>query len=306
MLNILNALGPIFLLVIAGALLRILKFPGDGFWPLAERFVYFLLFPALLISKLAVADFATVAVVPLALSVVVPLLVVSVGMVVLSPLLHPTKAGFTSIHQGAIRFNTYVALAAAEQLFGEAGLALAAMTIAWMIPLINVLCVSVFALKVNEDRFSLSVVGKDLIRNPLILGCLVGLFLNTSGLGLPGWLHPTLSLLGQPALPMGLLAVGFGLRLYMDFGVLRDLGLTALLKFILMPILVYLVGQQVGLQGVGLQIVVLFFAMPTAPSAYILAKQMGGDAELMAKLITGQTLLAMITLPLTMLVVAQL
>ncbi|ABK43193.1 Auxin Efflux Carrier [Magnetococcus marinus MC-1] len=306
MLEIVAALGPVFLLVLAGVVLNLLRFPGDDFWPLAERFVYFLLFPALLIRTLGGANFNDVAVTPLALSVVVPLLLVTALMLLAGPLVHRRGAGFTSVYQGAIRFNTYVALSAAEQLFGEAGLALAAMTIAWMIPLINILCVGVFALKIKEDAFSWRSIGRNLAHNPLIVGCTVGLLLNISGIGLPGWLGPSLNLLGQPALPLGLLAVGVGLHLHLDRGVLRDLGLSALIKFMLMPLLVYGVGRLVGLQGMGLQIAVLFFAMPTASSAYILAKQMGGDAPLMAKVITGQTLLAMLTLPLTMALVSRL
>jgi predicted permease len=42
-----------------------------------------------------------------------------------------------------------------------------------------------------------------------------------------------------------------------------------------------------------------YCALPTAPNANIMAKQMGGDTRLMAALITVQTLLAALTLPLS-------
>jgi len=39
-------------------------------------------------------------------------------------------------------------------------------------------------------------------------------------------------------------------------------------------------------------------ALPTATSSYILARQLGGDAPLMAAIVSGQTLLAVATIPL--------
>ena len=53
-----------------------------------------------------------------------------------------------------------------------------------------------------------------------------------------------------------------------------------------------------GLSGLLVQVAVLLAALPTATSAYILARQLGGDAPLMAGIISGQTLLAMVTIPL--------
>ena len=46
-----------------------------------------------------------------------------------------------------------------------------------------------------------------------------------------------------------------------------------------------------------MQVAVLLAALPTATSAYILARQLGGDAPLMAGIISGQTLLAMVSIP---------
>ncbi len=115
--------------------------------------------------------------------------------------------------------------------------------------------------------------------------------------GSPGWSHDTVELLGRAALPLGLVAVGVALRpaalLRLDRGVLA----TNSIKLLLMPALVLGLGWLVGLDAVSRDVALLFAALPTATSAYILARQLGGDAELMAAIITGQTLLAMLTLP---------
>ncbi|MBF0455791.1 MAG: AEC family transporter [Magnetococcales bacterium] len=297
---ILNALGPVFLIVLTGALLGRLRFPGDDFWPLAERFTYTILFPALLVYKLAKAPFEQVSGLQIIWSVSLPLIMATLVLLLLSPWLVAGGAAFTSLFQGSIRFNTYVGLAAAEQLFGEEGLVIAAMVMAVMIPLINLLCVLVFALKTGEHSLSVGRVFQDVAKNPLILGCVVGILLNISGIGLPYWFDPFLSLISQPALPLGLLAVGAGLDLAMLGISSRPIILSGIIKLLIMPLLAWEIGTWIGLVGVERQVVVLFFSLPTAPSAYILARQLGGDAALMAAIITAQALLAMVTMPLIM------
>jgi malonate transporter len=71
---ILGALGPIFALILLGLGLRRFGFPGDGFWPAAERLTYFILFPALLVQRLALARLGDYAVGPVAVVIVAMLL----------------------------------------------------------------------------------------------------------------------------------------------------------------------------------------------------------------------------------------
>lgn len=296
-MSILNALGPVFILVLLGAVLRRLEFPGDGFWPLAERFTYYLLFPALLISKLATASFENVAGLGIALTVVIPLIVITVALLLLSDSVSRSGQDFTSIYQGSIRFNSYVGLAAVSQLYGDPGMTIAAVTMAIMIPIINVLCVIIFVIKTGAGDGALKTTAVEIATNPLIIGCLLGVVLNLTGIGLPFWSGSVFHLLSLPALPLGLLAVGAGLKLDTLHSEARALMLSSSVKFVVLPLTALGVGWLAGLEGMSLQVVVLFFCMPTASSAFILARQLGGNAPLMATLITGQTLLAMVTLP---------
>jgi malonate transporter and related proteins len=297
-ISILNALGPVFLVVIAGVLLNRYRFPGDAFWPLAERLTYFILFPALLIHKLALASFDGGAGMGILSSLSLQLLAVTTILFLLSNRISANGADFTSIFQGSIRFNTYVGLAVAEQLFGEMGAVLAALTVGVMIPVTNIFCVTIFAIKTGEGSVTVGGIVREIGKNPLILSCLVGIFLNVSEIGLPFWSEPVLSILSQPALPLGLLAVGAGLNLSTLGSSLSSLALSSAIKLLIMPILAAFISSWVGLEGLSRQILILIFALPTAPSAFILARQLGGNASLMAALITGQTLLAMVTMPL--------
>ncbi|MDH2422841.1 MULTISPECIES: AEC family transporter [Cobetia] len=305
MASVQQALGPLFLLILAGALLGWKRFPGEGFWSELERLIYYVLFPAMLVSTLARADMASVPVVALA-SVMLGAMLLFAAALWLSWRHAPDwlsrhmgdAASFTSLFQGSIRFNSYVGVAGAAALHGSAGATVAAVALALMVPAANLLCVMAFigAGTLGEGGLLRSL--KALTRNPLVLACLAGTALNLSGIGLPGWSGDAISLLGRAALPLGLVAVGVALRPRVLVSSGSVAWLASLLKLLAMPALVVVLCQWFGLEGVARDVAILFAALPTATSAYILARQLGGNAELMAALITAQTLLAMLTLPL--------
>jgi hypothetical protein len=301
LLIILAALGPIFFMIVLGYLLQRKQFPGEAFWPAAERLTYFLLFPALLIHKLALAEFGNYDAIPLAGVIVIVLLSMSLLLFLLRPALRVTGPVFSSIYQGSIRFNTYVGLAASGALFLQPGSTVAALAIAVLIPIINVLCVIV--LTHSAGGKGLLVLLRVVVRNPLILACTIGVFLNISGIGLPLGSDTVFDILSRAALPLGLLAVGAGLRLEMALGWSRELLLAAVLKLLALPALMALVSVLLGLSYMEMAILVLFAALPGAPSSYILARQLGGDAQLMAAIVTLETGLSLLTLPIVLLLV---
>ncbi|OPX54294.1 hypothetical protein SAMN02745127_03009 [Oceanospirillum multiglobuliferum] len=300
MLSVLDALIPVFLVIMAGAVLKRLGFPGGDFWPLAERFTYFFLFPVMLISKMANAKIAEVALDQLALAIVLLLALMTGLLVLLKPLLTTSGPSFTSIYQGALRFNTYVVLAAAQALYGSKGLTVAAVSMAIMIPLINVLCVLIFSAYAGGKSAGWLSTIKVIAKNPLIVGCVVGISLNLLGIGLPSWSGQAFDIISRAALPLGLLAVGVALDIKALQGASWPLVSSSILKLFVMPVMALLVGSFLALEPLMLSVLILFSAMPTATSAYILARQLGGDAPLMAAITTAQTLLAMLTLPLVL------
>ncbi|MHB0774752.1 AEC family transporter [Halomonas sp. WWR20] len=292
-----DALGPLFLLILLGVGLGWRRFPGNDFWPLLERLIYNLLFPAMLVSTLARADVSQVPVTRLALVLLGAMGLFALILWQLRRAMALEAPAFTSVLQGALRFNTYVGVAGAAALHGAAGTTTAAVAVALMVPVVNVLCVAGFIAAGTLGPSSLGRSLMALVRNPLILACLAGIALNLSGIGLPGWSGRAVELVGRAALPLGLIAVGVALRPGTLFGSGRAFWYASIVKLAAMPLLVLGLAWLTGLDPVSRDVALLFAALPTATSAYILARQLGGDAELMAALVTGQTLLAMLTLP---------
>ncbi len=221
------------------------------------------------------------------------------ALVAMRPLVPVDGPGFTSVFQGGVRFNNYVGVTIAAGLFGAQGIAIAAVCNAAIIPTVNILCVLVFA-RFGATRLSLGGLARQIAANPLVLACAGGILLQALGIGLPPGIEPALRALGQASLPLGLLCVGAAL----DFGTARRWVQPMLAasgaKFLLMPAATVLASLAFGLSGAAASAALLFQALPTASSAYIMARQLGGDAPLMAGITATQTVLAAFAIPLVL------
>ena len=211
----------------------------------------------------------------------------------------------SSLLQGVTRHNTFIALAVAERLFGPEGLALAALVTALLIPTTNITVVSLMValLRKRGDLSAIGAILRDLTRNPLLLAVGVGIAANLGGTGRIPVLHEVADLLGGAALPIMLMCVGANIRLRAMAAAMLPTLMSMLGKMVVFPAAILLLAFVMGLSPTETLVAVLFGAVPTAAAGYTLARQMGGDAPLMAAMITLQTVLALVTLPLTVVLV---
>lgn len=290
---------PIFALICTGYVLARKAFPSAEFWPAAERLNYFLLFPALLVSSLANAPLHDPQVPRLGGAAVVTILVASLVLVVARRLRPMPAARFGPVLQGVVRFNTYLALAILAMIAGTQGMERAAVYLAVSVPLVNVL--AIMALSGAGPSRAPGALLRSVVANPLVLACLAGLALALSGTGLPFGTGGFLKLMGQGSLPLGLLCVGAALRPESLRGDLSGLIGTAAARLVLMPLLAAAIARLFGLSGVEALVLVVFSAVPTAPTAYVLTRQLNGDGPFMAGIVTLQTLAVVATIPLVLL-----
>ena len=291
---------PDFLLIIVGFVLCRYTAINRPVWDAAERLVYYVLFPVLLFNSILKS--------PLQPAQTLNLVAAAVGTVacgiVLSLSLKHCPGVDARLHasgaQTAFRFNSYIALALSERLGGPQGLAWMALMIALCVPLCNVAAVWPLA------RHGGHAYGRELLRNPLIISTLAGLGANLVGLHLPEALATTMQRIGLAALPLGLMAVGAGLR----FGGLKASPALAsaflTLRHAVLPAIAIGLTAMLALPAQQRLIVVLFAALPTSASAYVLAARMGGDGAFVAGLVTVSTLLGMVSIPVWLEVLAAL
>jgi malonate transporter len=305
MSTILSSLIPVFLLIAAGWGLQRLRFPGGEFWPLAERFMYYFLFPALLVKETASARIGAYEPLILIATLLTTIAAMTVLALLLKPVTRMNGPVFSSFFQGSLRFNSYVGLGAIVALYGSDGIGLFAVAIATCVPTLNVLSVAI-CIRYGDNSARLDVIGQlQLIAgNPLIIACVAGITLNLLGVTLPAAVNTFAGILGQASIALGLLAVGAAL----DLSVLKRarwpvIGMCAM-NLIAYPAIMAGFALLYGLDGLGRSVVVLWASLPTSAASYILARQLGGDAPLMAAGITATTVAAAVTMPLVLVFLA--
>jgi len=290
---------PVFALVALGVLARRSAFPGEAFWPPAERVTYFAFFPALIATTLAEADLSGTPWPRMAIGIAGAIGVVTVAVFAARRAAALDGPRFTSLYQGAVRMNTYLGLAIAARWAGAEGIAYAAVAISVIVPLVNLTSVAALARHGARGEAAPSVAWS-VATNPLILATALGVALNLSRVGSPPVVGEVATLLGRAALPLGLLTVGASLRWEAAVATRPAEAVVTVVKLLVLPALAGVALHALGVGGVALAVGVLFTALPTAPSAYLLARQMGGDADTMAALIALQTIASLLTLPLVL------
>lgn len=266
-----------------------------------EWLSYHVFTPALFVESIARTSLREVSPVPLLLSLSIPVLAVSMLLVALRRPLRAEGPQLTSLVQGSIRINTYIGLVFASALEGTAGVAAFALAASVMVPLVNVVSVTALSFFGARDHEAATTsTWRHLATNPLILGCLAGLTLNLTGIGLPSAIAVPVEMLAEPALVTGTLVAGAAITLRVRLRDGLDITIASTIKLIALPLAAAALASALGLTAAALTAVVLICAVPTAPSAYILAGRMGGDAQLMASITGAQTVLSTATLPLVL------
>ncbi len=289
-MSIVSILFPDFSLILLGFLLKRFMRWDDGFWSGIDRLVYFILFPALLFYSTARTPFDFHATGNL---LIVSLAACSGGIALgwLAKPLFPVKPMiFESGVQTAFRFNSYIGLAVASRLAGDQGTALMALIIGFAVPLCNMAAVHAL---VHKNGGLL----RELAKNPLLLATAAGTLCNLAGVALPDVLGATLSRLGNASIALGLIAVGAGLRLSGLHESKRIAAYFIGVKLLAVPALAFGLGTWLRLPPLQLQMAVMFCALPTASSAYVLASRLGGNGPFVAFLISAGTVLSVLSLP---------
>ncbi|WP_349927438.1 AEC family transporter [Acinetobacter sp. A1-4-2] len=297
-MNIVMALFPLIILIAMGYLLKQTRFVTDEFWGNSEKLNYFILFPSLLFLNLSHVELEMATVSSMLGILILVILLAAMALFLVKKIYNIPVQRFGVYMQSQVRFNTYIGLSLMASLFGPKGMQMFAMLIAIAIPLVNIL--SVLAL----SSLNWHTLGKTIIsisKNPLILGCIVGVGFNLLNLPLIDGIGQLVKLLAAMSLPLGLLSVGAALQFDQFKTNIYRLLMNVFGRLLIMPILAFAVCQAFDLSHLERMILVVFFSLPTASASYILTRVYQGDHRLMAVVISLQTLCFAVTFPALML-----
>ena len=302
MLDIFLSIAPIFLLLVLGYVLRRGGIPSVEFWNLNDRLVYWILFPALLFSNTSTINLSGDLLSSFAVAIYCGFGSAVIFALISSRLFRLGGPTASSVLQGAARHNSFIALAVAERLIGLDGLALATLVTALLIPVTNITVVTLMVTMIRGDGGRGAVVRavlRDLARNPLLIAVGLGITANLLHITPIPVVSDMAKILGAAALPIMLLCVGANIRIRAMTSAGLPVALSVVGKMVVFPAMILVAAQFVDLSEASLLVLILYGAVPTAASAYTLARQMGGDAPVMATIITLQTALSFVTLPIT-------
>ena len=308
-LEIFLVISPVFILIILGNLLRRIGVPELSFWHVSDKLIYWVLIPALLFHHVSQITLSSTMLSNYTVVILSGLFVVTTLSFIAGKVFGYTPQIWTSVMQGASRHNAFIALAIAGSLFGDKGLALGAIFMVILIPIINIVIVSAMASTLNQDkdnnsRPSVFDVLFELIKNPFILAIATGLIISFVDADRISIIHKTTGLLGSAALPIMLLSIGANIKIREISSAITPIIIATVLKLLIFPIVVFFVAQSMNLSLFETTIAIIFAAVPTAASSYSLAKQFGGETQLMTSIITIQVVLSFITIPIILAFIA--
>ena len=296
------ALLPVFLIIALGFALKHYDIVASELWRGIELLAYWVLLPSLLIVTMIKADLASIEVTAVSATMVAAFFTMSALLIAaripLQRALAMTPAAFTSVYQSSVRWNAFVALPIAVEIYGSTGAATVAIIMVWLVPMANAAAVAVLARYAGGDhRPGMPATLYIIFRNPFIWATFIGLAINLAGISLYQPLLATLGLLGGGAIAASLLMVGAGLMPEAALPPTRAAIAGCVLKLLGMPAVVFVWAAVFGIDGDTLVVAIICAAVPTAANGYVLARQMGGDAPLQSAMMTLQTIASFATVP---------
>ena len=296
----LSAIAATLAIVALGYLLKQKDFLPDAVWQGLSPLCYWVLFPGMLFDLMSKMELSATFLGPFTAAIAIGSVAAIVYALVAARLAGLGGASTSSLVQGALRHNGFLVLSILQGGLGIAATQIAAIAIAFLVPISNI--VSVFAIltltRSGKGRDMRRAILGEIVRNPLLGAMLVGVGVNWLNVPVPAFIAQAAALLGAGALPLLLLGIGASLKFSAIRGHAVPLGLAIAAKMLVFPMALVGSGFLLGLDPLALAVLAAVGAAPTANSTYTLAVELGGDAPLMAEIVSLQTVTAALSMPL--------
>ena len=307
--DVVFAIAPIFILMLIGNLLRRHQILDEAFWSLNDKLVYWVLMPSLLFNEISQIHFSATLFGSYAFVILGGFFSVILFSILVTRVFGYSGAISSSVIQGAARHNAFIALAISGSIFGAKGLEIGTSLMAILIPVVNVVIVTFMVIviqntKPSKLRPNLASVVNELVKNPLIISIAIGFMFSLTDITEVPILHETTRLLGLGAIPVLLLGLGANIRIRNLAIKSSPLIVSCVFKLVIFPIIVYIISWYFDFTETEKIVLVIFACVPTAVSSYTLAKQLGGETQLITSIITIQTALSFVTIPIILALIA--
>ena len=297
----LNGIAPIFLLTLIGMFLKWVGIFDDNFAAKANNLVFKVSLPTMVFMDIATCDLEKQfdgKLVLIAVVSVVIMFAVSIGVSMIITRDNKKRAAFA---QGVFRSNYAILGVPLTKALFEGPVAVnASVILAICVPIFNVLAVITLTAFLEKKSGILGVL-KGVIKNPIIIGALLGAIVSLVKLPLPTLVVKTLDYLGDICVPLSLLVIGASLKMAKGSNMVMAIGASAM-KCILTPLLFLFPAMLMGIDCARLGILFVYFAAPSAVSGYIMMRNMGGDYDMSGNIILISTAMSFFVIFIGMLI----
>ena len=294
---------PIFLIALIGSVIRRKWLTSDEFWRGLEKLSFYVLFPTVLFQYSYKVDLGSSGFLHLAGALIVANVIIAALLVIYQSRRPYDKIQFTTVFQGATRYNNYIFFALGAALFGEEGLTIVSTISPVLLIVTNIMSVMSFIYYIPKGgaaskRKSLILMLKSIGANPFVIASIIGMIFNYFDLTLNVGVAKTIRSLADSALAIGIMIVGASIKFNIKPEYFKQVIATSGVKLIAMPIVTFIVLWFMSITGTAQSVGILFSCLPCASSSYILSRQLGGDPETMSSTITFTTIFSILSLSL--------
>ncbi|WP_273266062.1 AEC family transporter [Flexistipes sinusarabici] len=296
MLHLLSIVSPIFIVLALGKILSLFNLIKTDFINASNRLIFFVLLPALLFYKIAQAEIYTSFNLTIFLVMCVTVFSIFMLSFIVGRIFHVGKKQLGTFAMNNFRANyAYMGLPVSYYAFGDEGLMIASLLMAFIVPLVNLL--SIISLSLNSSKkVRMWTFIKNTLLNPLAIGCILGIIFSLAKIEFYYFIDKTLSLLTGVTLPLALLCIGATMKREMIRGNKLLIANTLLIKLLVMPFTAFLIistfSETISLTG---QVLIIMLSSPAATVNYVLASSMDGDPDVASGGIILSTVFSLFT-----------
>lgn len=303
MSNIFANILPLFLIALLGSVVKRKWLKSDEFWRGLEKLSFYILFPMVLFEHTSQIDFSSSNFDRLVIALIIAHLIVSAGLIFYHYKHNFDNIQFTSIFQGATRYNNYMFFAIGAALFNDEGLRIIAAISPYLLIYTTITSIIIFCFYISDQNHftftkGLILITKSIILNPFILASILGFLFSYFKVSLNLGVFNTIKTLADSSFAIGMLIVGAGIKIKINPLHLNQVLYTSGVKLVIMPIISWFVLWAMSIHGMERSVGILLSCLPCASSSYILSRQLGGDPDSMSSIITFTTIFSILSLSL--------
>ncbi|MDB1125699.1 AEC family transporter [Vibrio algarum] len=290
--------GPICLMLLLGVVLKRIALINDEFIDVASKLVFQVTLPALLFLSIVGSEHDFSNSTSLIGYGITANLLFFIIVVIFTKRIFPNSDDNGVVIQGSYRANTaIIGLAYIANAYGDTGVALAAIYVAPMTILYNILAVIALSPKQKESGHfeALGVIVKTITKNPLVISIMLGLAFYFLTIPVPNMIMDAGQYFARMTLPLALLCTGGSLNMKSMKNDQVATWFATVNKLVFAPIFITVGALLFGFRGIELGIVFFMSAAPTAAASYVMARAMGGNSSLAANIIALTTVASLIS-----------